>query len=149
MTRIEFACQFPHSSRYWLSRGPAIRTAGFAFIFGNSIKNLFEAVLYLFVQHPFDVGDILILDSGVGDRVKAHPRFQNHRFLTMQPSQAPEVQVEIVAPIQVEEISLSTIVVRRGDGVRMWVPTTQLVPKTCQNISRSDNRSEAFKVSPG
>lgn len=38
--------------------------AGFAFIFGNSIKNLFEAVLFLFVQHPFDVGDIVVLESG-------------------------------------------------------------------------------------
>lgn len=39
-----------------------------------------------------------------------------------------------------------SIVMRRGDGVRQWVPLTQLVPKTCQNLSRSDNKGESFKV---
>ncbi|KAL5557791.1 hypothetical protein UlMin_034002 [Ulmus minor] len=28
-----------------------------AFIFGNTCKNIFEAVIFLFVMHPFDVGD--------------------------------------------------------------------------------------------
>ena len=36
---------------------------GFAFMFGNSVKNLFEAVIFLFVVHPFDTGDALIIDS--------------------------------------------------------------------------------------
>jgi small-conductance mechanosensitive channel len=29
----------------------------FAFIFGNSIRMVFESVVFLFVVHPFDVGD--------------------------------------------------------------------------------------------
>jgi len=28
-----------------------------SFVFGNSIRNTFEAMLFLFVQHPYDVGD--------------------------------------------------------------------------------------------
>ena len=27
-----------------------------SFVFGNAAKNLFEGVLFLFSQHPFDVG---------------------------------------------------------------------------------------------
>lgn len=29
----------------------------FVFVFGNAIRNTFEAILFLFVIHPFDVGD--------------------------------------------------------------------------------------------
>ena len=32
-------------------------------MFSNSVKNLFEAVIFLFVVHPFDTGDALIIDS--------------------------------------------------------------------------------------
>ncbi|CAH8306164.1 unnamed protein product [Eruca vesicaria subsp. sativa] len=33
------------------------------FIFGNSCKNLFEAVIFVFVNHPFDVGDRCEIDG--------------------------------------------------------------------------------------
>lgn len=32
----------------------------FVFIFGNSIRIIFECVVFLFVVHPFDVGDIIV-----------------------------------------------------------------------------------------
>lgn len=42
----------------------------FAFVFGNSIRNVFESVVFLFVVHPFDVGDALLVtdpaDPGPG-----------------------------------------------------------------------------------
>lgn len=34
---------------------------GFSFIFGNSIRGVFESILTLFVIHPFDIGDTLII----------------------------------------------------------------------------------------
>ncbi|XP_030525470.1 mechanosensitive ion channel protein 6-like [Rhodamnia argentea] len=34
-----------------------------AFIFGNTCKTIFEAIIYLFVIHPFDVGDRCELDG--------------------------------------------------------------------------------------
>ena len=33
----------------------------FVFVFGNSIKSIYEAVVYLFVVRPFDVGDAVLL----------------------------------------------------------------------------------------
>lgn len=35
----------------------------FVFVFGNSIRNIYEAVIFLFVVHPFDVGDALLLGA--------------------------------------------------------------------------------------
>ncbi len=33
------------------------------FVFGNSVRNVYEAMLFLFVEHAFDVGDLLLLDN--------------------------------------------------------------------------------------
>ena len=35
----------------------------FAFVFGNSIRNIYEAVIFLFIVHPFDVGDALFVNG--------------------------------------------------------------------------------------
>lgn len=35
----------------------------FAFVFGNSIRQLYEAVIFLFVIHPYDVGDWLLFGN--------------------------------------------------------------------------------------
>ena len=35
----------------------------FVFIFGNSIKQLFESVIFIFVIHPFDVGDAVLIEN--------------------------------------------------------------------------------------
>ena len=34
-----------------------------AFMFGNTCKNVFEAIVFIFVQHPFDVGDRIVVDD--------------------------------------------------------------------------------------
>ena len=34
-----------------------------AFIFGNTCKTVFEAIIFLFVMHPFDVGDRCEVDG--------------------------------------------------------------------------------------
>ncbi|XP_071695296.1 mechanosensitive ion channel protein 8-like [Rutidosis leptorrhynchoides] len=34
-----------------------------AFIFGNTVKTIFEAIIFLFVMHPFDVGDRCEIDG--------------------------------------------------------------------------------------
>ncbi|KAJ8442818.1 hypothetical protein Cgig2_016284 [Carnegiea gigantea] len=34
-----------------------------AFIFGNTCKTIFEAIIFVFVMHPFDVGDRCIIDG--------------------------------------------------------------------------------------
>ncbi|CAL5421896.1 unnamed protein product [Camellia sinensis] len=34
-----------------------------AFMFGNTCKNIFEALIFVFVMHPFDVGDRCVIDG--------------------------------------------------------------------------------------
>ncbi|XP_004305617.1 PREDICTED: mechanosensitive ion channel protein 10-like [Fragaria vesca subsp. vesca] len=34
-----------------------------AFMFGNTCKNVFEAIVFIFVIHPFDVGDRIVVDD--------------------------------------------------------------------------------------
>lgn len=41
----------------------------FTFIFGNSLRNVYEAMLFLFVEHAYDVGDLLEVE-GAAWRVK-------------------------------------------------------------------------------
>ncbi|EFJ41662.1 hypothetical protein VOLCADRAFT_98375 [Volvox carteri f. nagariensis] len=33
------------------------------FVFGNSVKNMFESMLFLFVTHPYDVGDCIVIGT--------------------------------------------------------------------------------------
>jgi small-conductance mechanosensitive channel len=34
-----------------------------AFVFGNTCKNIFEAIVFVFVTHPFDAGDRCVVDG--------------------------------------------------------------------------------------
>ena len=36
---------------------------GFSFIFGNSAKNIFESMIFIFATHPYDVGDLVCIDQ--------------------------------------------------------------------------------------
>ena len=48
----------------------------FSFIFGTSIRQMYESVIFLFVVHPFDVGDALIVLADyhvVSDAGPGHP----------------------------------------------------------------------------
>ena len=42
-----------------------------AFMFGNTCKTIFEAIIFVFVMHPFDVGDRCVID-GVTVTYKEH-----------------------------------------------------------------------------
>jgi small-conductance mechanosensitive channel len=33
------------------------------FIFGNACKTVFEAIIFVFIMHPFDVGDRCVIDG--------------------------------------------------------------------------------------
>lgn len=33
------------------------------FMFGNSVKTVFEAIIFVFIMHPFDVGDRCVIDN--------------------------------------------------------------------------------------
>jgi small-conductance mechanosensitive channel len=49
------------STKVLLLTGTQLLLLGF--MFGNTLKQLFEAIIFLFVMHPFDVGDRCIVDG--------------------------------------------------------------------------------------
>ncbi|BDA50989.1 Mechanosensitive ion channel protein 4 [Coccomyxa sp. Obi] len=46
-------------TRTWLTVSSLLLS--FVFVFGNSIRAIYESVVYLFVVRPFDVGDVILL----------------------------------------------------------------------------------------
>lgn len=48
-------------TKVWLTMSSII--VAFSFSFSNSIVNLFNSVILLFVVHPFDVGDALLITT--------------------------------------------------------------------------------------
>ena len=58
--------------RTWLTCSTLV--LAFSFSFSNTLKNLLEAVIYLFVVHPFDVGDGIMVGTTGTDYFKvSHP----------------------------------------------------------------------------
>lgn len=60
-------------TRTWLTVSSLLLS--FVFVFGNSIRAIYESVVYLFVVRPFDVGDVILLGPAqdwctVGSRPK-------------------------------------------------------------------------------
>ena len=45
----------------WLSFSSVF--LAFVFVFGNSLRNMYESVIFLFVMHPYDVGDALFISG--------------------------------------------------------------------------------------
>lgn len=48
-----------------------------AFMFGNTAKTVFEAIIFVFVMHPFDVGDRCVID-GVQVKISGHEDTFSH-----------------------------------------------------------------------
>ncbi len=47
----------------WLTISSGV--LGFSFIFGNTLSQQLQTILLVFVVHPFDVGDALLLDGSL------------------------------------------------------------------------------------
>lgn len=94
----------------WITLSSAI--LAFAFVFGNSIKLVYENVIFLFVVHPFDVGDYLRI---------------NHNDGTI---------------YMIEEINLMSCTLIRWDGSSIMYPNSWLSTMPIWNVSRSRNREE-------
>ena len=93
----------------------------FVFVFGNSLRGVYESVVFLFLVHPFDVGDTITVGPGVA-------------------SGGGEKCV-------VAEIALLTTTLRRlGDGATAAWPNATLAAAPLVNVSRSGPRSESMKV---
>ena len=58
-------------TKLWLQFSTMI--LAFVFVFGNSLKVVFEAVVFLFVVHPFDIGDGVQIGTTGTDYYRVRP----------------------------------------------------------------------------
>ena len=61
---------------------------GFSFIFGNTLSQQLQTILLIFVVHPFDVGDALLLD---GSFVTVEQTSLNKARRTLAPRRSPSL----------------------------------------------------------
>lgn len=87
------------------------------FMFQSSAKNALESILFLFVIHPFDVGDRVY--------IQLQTDFEN---------------------LVVTEMHLLSTVFERWDGVKIYVPNYILAMKSIVNIRRSGSICELHRL---
>ncbi|KAL1919751.1 uncharacterized protein VTP21DRAFT_1682 [Calcarisporiella thermophila] len=85
------------------------------FLFGGTAKDLFNNIIFLFVTHPFDVGDRVYLGENTA---------YTHYI--------------------VKNIGLMTTVMVRWDGQIIYMPNKVLSTKNIENVRRSGNMAESI-----
>jgi hypothetical protein len=107
-------------TRLWVTASSALLS--FVFIFGNSLRGIYESVVFLFWVHPFDVGDVVVPMGGASGSTSGEAsRVEGIRLLT-------------------------TTLVRLSDGARGCWPNVKLAAEPVLNLSRSGPKAESFRV---
>lgn len=113
--------------KVWLSVSSTL--LAFAFVFGNSIRTVYESIIFLFVIHPFDVGDAIVVHDDY---------YRVRLFSGRHEKKGPSSQVE--------EISLMFTVLCRVDNAIIWYPNAKLYSEPMINLSKSKNKWEKLLV---
>ncbi|EFN57637.1 hypothetical protein CHLNCDRAFT_57189 [Chlorella variabilis] len=88
---------------------------GFSFIFGNSIRTTYENVVFLFMVHPYDVGDSIFIDN---DQTKVEEIHLSFTVLTSSNNQRVWYPNEKIRVIPFINISTSG---NRGEAFKVLV----------------------------
>lgn len=114
----------------------------FSFAFTESAKHFFESVIFLFVTHPFDVGDRVYVNT-------------NPTSGPIPPISLPSggVQLTNASPgsgalenLVVLEMNLITTLFERWDGARIYIPNYVLATRPVINIRRSGALYEVHRL---
>ena len=116
---------------------------------GNSIKTVFEAVIFLFVVHPYDVGDGVKIGSQPDYYIVRQvlrsiislycTRGINKTLLTCKSHEMYRFQ-------QVEEIALLNTTFKKSNGDLLLYPNSVISIAGVVNVSRSGPHTESIKV---
>ncbi|KAJ4708810.1 Mechanosensitive ion channel protein [Melia azedarach] len=129
-----------------------------AFMFGNTAKTVFEAIIFVFVMHPFDVGDRCVIDgvqmvveemnilTTVFLRYDNEKIFYPNAVLSMKPIsnyyRSPEmsdsVEFAIDVSTSIESIGRlkSRIKAYLESNAKHWRPSFSLVVKEIENVNK-------------
>jgi hypothetical protein len=130
---VHVACVPLHAALLGFDAGRALLTLSStllatAFIFGNSARAMYEAALFLFGVHAYDVGDILLIADGAAT------------------GSTPSATGPVATWHQVAAIGLLHTQLQRWDGVRVWWPNARLAAEPVANVSRSAKRWEGLRL---
>jgi len=130
---VHVACVPLHAALLGFDAGRALLTLSstllaMAFIFGNSARAMYEAALFLFGVHAYDVGDVLLIADGATT------------------GSTPSATGPVSTWHQVAAIGLLHTQLQRWDGVRVWWPNARLAAEPVANVSRSAKRWEGMRL---
>ncbi|KAK2974868.1 hypothetical protein RJ640_020783 [Escallonia rubra] len=113
------------------------------FVFGNTCKTTFEAIIFLFVMHPYDVGDRCEVD---GVQVNKEKERNNLEVLFVIPMLAySDMSLDdICSQMVVEEMNILTTVFLRYDNQKIIYPNSVLSTKPISNYYRSPDMGDAI-----
>lgn len=106
---------------------------GAAFMFGSSAKNIFESIIFLFVVHPFDIGDRVFVSllGGTGPAPPISMPAGGALFTNASPGSGALENLVVL------QMHLMTTVFERWDGARIYIPNYVLATKPIVNVRRS------------
>lgn len=111
------------------------------FVFGNSCKTVFEAIIFLFVMHPYDVGDRCEIDG-----VQVQISFDSIPFHLH--TMCIDSNFFKLVQLIVEEMNiLTTVFLRCTDNQKIRYPNSILSTKPIGNFFRSPDMVETINFS--
>lgn len=112
-----------------------------AFMFGNTCKIIFEAIVFVFVMHPFDVGDRCVVDGVQVTKLIGSSFLLSSRISLL---------IHVVSwnwQMIVEEMNILTTIFLRYDNEKIYYPNSVLATKAISNYKRSPDMSDSFEFS--
>jgi mechanosensitive ion channel protein 4/5/6/7/8/9/10 len=118
------------------------------FMFGNTLKTIFEAIVFLFVMHPFDVGDRCEVEEM---QVTKHSPLLVALSLSASKncSRLTDLAPNIFKKkkVVVEEMNIMTTIFLRYDNLKVYYPNSKLAVLPIMNYYRSPDMGDAVDFS--
>lgn len=112
------------------------------FIFQNTLKTVFEAIIFLFIMHPYDVGDRCEIDQ------MQVTNQTNYAFIYTNISICITSKCLLtLLQMVVEEMNILTTAFERHDGQKIIYPNSILATKPIGNYNRSPDMGDQIQFS--
>lgn len=116
------------------------------FMFGNTLRTIFEAIVFLFVMHPFDVGDRCEVDGMQVTETHFDALSRLNNLLSHELTWLQTVKMN-VHQVVVEEMNIMTTIFLRYDNLKVYYPNSQLAQQPIMNYYRSPDMGDAVDFS--
>ncbi|KAI8530712.1 hypothetical protein RHMOL_Rhmol11G0080700 [Rhododendron molle] len=116
-------------------------------MFHNTCKTIFESIIFVFVMHPFDIGDRCVID-GVQVHMIPSGRTLFSEILDSSSTNTTRIFAVVVGffhtQVIVEEMNILTTVFLRYDMEKIYYPNSVLITKPISNFYRSPEMGDVI-----